>query len=183
LIVYAKYLSATANGYTTAEKYNSLSNGTASASTYANSRYDLFQVMAAGPMVLAPGAEQTVTFALLAGDTYGDLVSAAARATLAPTPVEEPPDPDVLPRTFALYQNYPNPFNPSTVISFDLPRASEYTLTIFNVLGQKVYEVTDRGRAGRVDVEWDATSFSSGVYFYRVATDKFSESKKMLLLK
>ncbi len=183
LIVYAKYLSASGNGYTTSEKYNSLSNGTASADTYKSSRYDLFQVMAAGPMVLAPGAEQTVTFALLAGDTYADIANAAARATLAPTPVEEPPDANVLPKTFALYQNYPNPFNPSTVISFDLPRASEYTLTIFNVLGQKVYEVTGQGRAGRVDVDWDASSFSSGVYFYRVATDKFSESKKMLLLK
>jgi len=92
-----------------------------------------------------------------------------------------------LPTEFALNQNYPNPFNPSTSISFALPTASDYTLTIYNVTGQKVYEVSKSADAGIVNVEWDASNQASGVYFYRVVADskdgQFKETKKMVLLK
>jgi hypothetical protein len=88
----------------------------------------------------------------------------------------------VMPTAYALNQNYPNPFNPTTTISFDLPVASNYTLTVYNVTGQEVanfsgYEV------GEVNVEWNASNQASGIYFYRLDANNFSETKKMVLLK
>jgi len=92
-----------------------------------------------------------------------------------------------LPTVFALNQNYPNPFNPSTNISFALPTASNYTLTIYNVAGQKVADFAGNAEAGIVNVEWDASNQASGVYFYRVVADfkdgQFKDTKKMVLLK
>jgi hypothetical protein len=89
-----------------------------------------------------------------------------------------------LPDTYALRQNYPNPFNPVTQVAFDLPKASNVKLTVYNVLGQEVDVLMDqRMEAGSHVAEWDAELFSTGVYFYRIAADNFSETKKMLLLK
>ncbi len=90
-----------------------------------------------------------------------------------------------IPTTYALNQNYPNPFNPTTEISFDLRQASHVNLTIYNVLGQKVETLVDEYReAGHYDdVTWDAGSYSSGVYFYRISAGTFTDTKKMLLLK
>jgi hypothetical protein len=90
-----------------------------------------------------------------------------------------------LPTSFALNQNYPNPFNPKTHISFALPTASDYSLTIYNVTGQKVTEFTGSAQAGIVDLDVDASSYSSGVYFYKLIADngKFTDTKKMILVK
>jgi methionine-rich copper-binding protein CopC len=94
-----------------------------------------------------------------------------------------------LPTEFALAQNYPNPFNPSTEISFSLPVASQVQLTVFNVLGQKVTTLLDEQMAaGEHTVTWDGhnsdgASVSSGVYFYRISANSFSQTKKMMMLK
>jgi hypothetical protein len=92
-----------------------------------------------------------------------------------------------LPTVFALNQNYPNPFNPATNISFDLPTAGNYTLSIYNVAGQKVADFAGNAEAGIVTVEWKATDQASGVYFYRVVAETsdglFKDTKKMVLLK
>ena len=88
-----------------------------------------------------------------------------------------------LPGTFWLGQNYPNPFNPKTTIQFGLPSASDYTLSIYNVTGQKVTEFGGSGKSGVNSVEWDATPYASGIYFYRLSAGSSSETKKMLLLK
>jgi len=89
-----------------------------------------------------------------------------------------------VPDVFALNQNYPNPFNPSTEISFDLPVASHVELTIFNILGQKVETLVDSEmEAKSYTITWDATPYSSGVYFYRIVAKDFTETKKMLMLK
>jgi hypothetical protein len=89
-----------------------------------------------------------------------------------------------LPHSFALSQNYPNPFNPSTEIAFDLAKNSHVTLTVFNVLGQQVSTLIDRDmEAGSHTIQWDASSVSSGVYFYRIQAGDFNATKKMMLLK
>ncbi|MCK4606597.1 MAG: T9SS type A sorting domain-containing protein, partial [candidate division Zixibacteria bacterium] len=88
-----------------------------------------------------------------------------------------------IPLSPALHPNYPNPFNPSTTISFDLPRGSKYTLTIYNVMGQKVDDFTGHARAGAVEIEWDATGKASGIYLYKLTSSGFSATRKMLLLK
>ena len=97
-------------------------------------------------------------------------------------------NPDNLPTEFALYNNYPNPFNIETTIKFDLPRASEVSFEIINILGQTVYNVTNRYSAGSHTIYWDGTTNSgqtagSGVYYYRITARDFVSSKKMILLK
>jgi hypothetical protein len=89
-----------------------------------------------------------------------------------------------IPESFELAQNYPNPFNPSTQISYSLPTAGDVTITVFNVLGQKVTTLVDgQKEAGVHIVEFDGSSFSSGMYFYRIDTENFSDTKKMVMLK
>jgi hypothetical protein len=89
-----------------------------------------------------------------------------------------------LPESYALSQNYPNPFNPTTEINFDLPVASKVSLVIYNVLGQEVESLVDRNMdAGSHTVSWDASNYSSGVYFYRISAENFTETKKMMMLK
>ncbi|MBD3331217.1 DUF4397 domain-containing protein [candidate division GN15 bacterium] len=90
----------------------------------------------------------------------------------------------LVPNTFALDQNYPNPFNPSTTISFTLPERSNVTLDVYNMLGQKVETLVNGPKqAGRHEVDFDASSLASGVYFYRIESTAGSETKKMMLLK
>lgn len=96
---------------------------------------------------------------------------------------------DQLPTTWSLNQNYPNPFNPTTEIAFDVPRQTNVRIRIFNVLGQRVIDLVDEVLgAGRYTTSWDGTSssgssVSSGVYFYRLETDSYVDTKKMMLLK
>ncbi len=100
-----------------------------------------------------------------------------------------PYDEEELPKTYALSQNYPNPFNPSTEIKFELPYRSHVTLTVYNVLGQKVITLIDADmQAGRYPVRWEGTAgdgkeVASGVYFYKLEADDFVSTKKMMLLK
>jgi len=86
---------------------------------------------------------------------------------------------------YKLLQNYPNPFNPVTVISYKLPVVSEIELSIYNLLGQKVATlVSEKQKAGNYKLEWDASRFTSGAYFYRLKTDKgFDQSRKPILIK
>ena len=88
-----------------------------------------------------------------------------------------------IPTEFELQQNYPNPFNPTTTISFGLPTASDYTLTIYNVQGQTVKTFTGAAEASVVTVDWDAADHASGIYFYRLEAGDYSATKKMVLLK
>lgn len=89
-----------------------------------------------------------------------------------------------LPDTFTLSQNFPNPFNPSTVISYQIPVTAEIRLEIFNMLGQSVaLLVNEQKAAGLHTVNFDASSLSSGIYIYRIQSNNFNQSKKMLLIK
>ena len=89
-----------------------------------------------------------------------------------------------LPAEFALSQNYPNPFNPVTVIKFTLPQSGEVSLIVYNLLGQEAaILVNGKLDAGYHQVTWDASNFSSGIYFYRLQTGGFVQTRKMFLLK
>jgi len=90
---------------------------------------------------------------------------------------------EVAPSKFALSQNYPNPFNPTTTIEFALPKASPYTLTVYNVQGQVVSTFEGTHDAGYVKIDWNASNNASGVYFYKVTAGDYSATKKMVLLK
>ena len=88
------------------------------------------------------------------------------------------------PGEFHLRQNFPNPFNPTTTIGYGLPRRSQVLLTVFSVLGQQIVVLEDADReAGYHEVMFDATGLSSGVYFYRLQSGSFAETKKLLLMR
>ncbi len=88
------------------------------------------------------------------------------------------------PDAFRLDQNYPNPFNPETNINFSLPEVSDVSLTIYNSLGQKVYTLQEKNiSTGSHSLNWNASGFPSGVYFYKLEAENFSDTKKMLLVK
>ncbi len=90
----------------------------------------------------------------------------------------------VIPTTYALDQNYPNPFNPATIITYDIPATSNVTLKIYNILGQEVRTlVNETQNPGRYTARFDASRLSSGVYFYSLQAGKFTQVKKMMVLK
>ena len=85
---------------------------------------------------------------------------------------------------YNLYQNYPNPFNPKTIINYELQITNEVDLSIYNLLGQKVATlVSERKNAGHHQVEWDASDFPSGVYYYMINAGEFQDVKKMILIR
>jgi len=88
-----------------------------------------------------------------------------------------------LPTAYSLSQNYPNPFNPTTAIELALPKAGQYRLTIYNVIGQVVKVMEGYSEAGYVTLNWDASGQASGVYLYKVTAGDFSATRKMMLLK
>jgi hypothetical protein len=88
------------------------------------------------------------------------------------------------PAKYHLAQNYPNPFNPKTIIIYELPITSTVELSIYNLLGQKVATLVDEHKnAGQHHVEWDASGFSGGIYYYRIKSGEFHHVKKMVLLR
>ena len=90
----------------------------------------------------------------------------------------------VIPDKFRLSQNYPNPFNPVTVIRYSIPKAEEVSLVVYNLIGEEVAHLIDeRKPAGNYTVEWNASSLSSGIYFYRLQAGDFVQTRKMVLLK
>ena len=95
-----------------------------------------------------------------------------------------PTDRPLPPFTFALHQNHPNPFNPSTSISFTVGRTGETELTVFDMLG-RVVAVPFLGMAsdGVYTVRFDAASLASGVYFYRLRSGDFSQTRRMMLVR
>jgi len=85
---------------------------------------------------------------------------------------------------FDLYQNYPNPFNPKTIIKYELPITNDVQLSIYNLIGQKVATlVSEKQDAGFHQVEWDASDFPSGVYYYAITTIDDLQVKKMVILR
>ncbi len=89
-----------------------------------------------------------------------------------------------VPTQTQLMQNYPNPFNPTTNLSFIIGHSSLVTLKVYNLLGQEVATLINEVKEpGEYNAQWDANGFSSGVYFYRLQTDAFSEIKKMVLVR
>ncbi len=89
-----------------------------------------------------------------------------------------------LPESFVLYQNYPNPFNPTTVIGYQLPVSNHVTLEVYDLLGREVATLVNEEKApGNYEVKFDASKLPSGVYIYRLLTDKYVKAIKMILAK
>lgn len=89
-----------------------------------------------------------------------------------------------IPGKFALYQNYPNPFNPTTTISFDVPRVSDVSIKVFDILGREVVQlINGKFNPGKYSASWNGENASSGAYFYEIKADGFRDVKKMILIK
>ncbi|MCI0449727.1 MAG: T9SS type A sorting domain-containing protein [Chlorobi bacterium] len=89
-----------------------------------------------------------------------------------------------VPNDYRLHQNYPNPFNPVTYIKFGMPKNSLVKLVIYDVLGSEIAVlVNEKLTAGEYGVDWDASKYPSGVYFYRLFAGDYTQTKKMVLIK
>ncbi|MBK7629451.1 MAG: T9SS type A sorting domain-containing protein [Ignavibacteriales bacterium] len=158
-------------------------------------------VFFSGPFNMAPNDTQWVMIALI--PAYGntglnsieilrektDLIRSISYDSLAfgsisygITDVED--NYNEIPENFSLLQNYPNPFNPNTKISWQSPVSGHQTLKVYDVLGNEVATLVNEYKsAGSYEVEFNASSLSSGIYFYRLNAGSFVQTKKMILIK
>jgi predicted CXXCH cytochrome family protein len=126
-------------------------------------------------------------YKLTAVDFSGNISGPSVEVPVIITSVRE--EEGAVPRVFALSQNYPNPFNPITQIKFSIPKRSRVELSVYNILGQKVKNlVDDEMEAGNYIATWngkDEKGFdvSSGIYFYKLNSKEYSETRKMLLVR
>ncbi|MBK9737118.1 MAG: T9SS type A sorting domain-containing protein [Saprospiraceae bacterium] len=120
-------------------------------------------------------------------DLSGNLISINHNTSEYTVPASNTDD-EKIPTEFLLSQNYPNPFNPSTVIKYQLPVTSQISIKVFDLLGNEVSTLVDEFKqAGIYEVQFNTSSSSgelaSGVYIYRIQTNEFTETRKMVLLK
>ena len=98
-------------------------------------------------------------------------------------PVEDDLDSNI-PTEFSLEQNYPNPFNPSTTIKYKMNNTQFVSLKVYDVIGNEIAELVNEEKPeGVYNIEWNASGFTSGVYFYQLKTEGYVETRKMILMK
>lgn len=130
----------------------------------------------------------------LAANAEGKVLAGTVKSGIYITngPIGVDPISSEIPSQFSLYQNYPNPFNPSTKIKFQIPLSRGVAegqgvftkLLVYDVMGREVAVLVNQQlRSGTFEVDWDATTFPSGVYFYKINIGTYSETKRMVLLK
>lgn len=89
-----------------------------------------------------------------------------------------------IPASYSLSQNYPNPFNPKTIIKFSIPKVTFVSLKVFDALGREIEQLVNGNvNAGTYTADWDGEKYNSGIYFYMLKTENYSESRKMILIK
>ena len=185
--------------------YNEGSNSTFIDSVYVSSNIEnIISVIQMFPIELSPFKKDSITVKWIPesesqlNDTIwifhnaGNLpnpygLKITGNATITSVPGEE----NITPDKFYLSQNYPNPFNPTTVIQYQVPKTGNVSLKIYDVLGNEVATiVNEKQSAGSYKVEFDASQltsakgeYASGVYFYRLFSDSFQQTKKMILLR
>lgn len=99
-------------------------------------------------------------------------------------PIGIQPISNEIPNSFKLYQNYPNPFNSSTNIVFDIPTKDFISLKIYDVLGREVADlISEELNPDKYEYEWSILSLPSGIYFYKLTSNNYSETKKLILIK
>ncbi len=129
----------------------------------------------------------SVIFGLASGTGATAMNISNVQVTMAPSPtvtaIKEATNSE-LPTKFDLSQNYPNPFNPSTVIQYQVPKASNVVIKVYNAIGQNVATlINERQNPGNYSVTFNGDRFASGVYFVRMVAGSFVKTDKMLLLK
>jgi hypothetical protein len=136
-----------------------------------------------GPFSFPAGSTLVVDVAIVAGTSLADLQANAdeAKSYWQIVPVETETNNHF---TFDLGQNFPNPFNPSTKLNYDVPELSFVSINIYDVLGKEITTLVNKEQPqGYYEIEWNAASLPSGVYFYQLRSGDFMATKKMILLK
>jgi arabinogalactan endo-1,4-beta-galactosidase len=114
-------------------------------------------------------------------DFTGELLNSISVFDSIPSGIKSP---DRISYSFNLYQNYPNPFNPKTLINYSIPQADFVLIKVYDVLGNEIITLVNEYKtAGNYSIEFDGNNFSSGVYFYRVQTGNFTDTKKLILMR
>ena len=91
---------------------------------------------------------------------------------------------DAIPKEFKLYNNFPNPFNPATNIRFDVPKSGNVEISVYDMLGKEITTLVNlQLQPGTYETEWDASGYSSGIYYYKITCGDFTQTKKMVLVK
>ncbi len=124
---------------------------------------------------------KTYYYKIAAFDFSGNMSNLSAELPIIVTSLN---DIAGIPTEFSLSQNYPNPFNPTTEIKFGLPEASHVKVTIYNSVGKEISVLVNKNmQAGFYTYTWSASNIATGVYFYEMKTNNFTQVKKMLLVK
>ena len=132
---------------------------------------------------LKPGTSYTITGKVTNGQDTTNATNIATFVTADKLTGVLSNDPN-LPKSFELYQNYPNPFNPTTNFKYDLPKNTRVRIDVFDLLGKGVKILVDEVQSGgSYIIKFNASNLSSGVYFYRLKTNDFSQTKKLLLMR
>lgn len=169
------------NGFTTEEKWQSLSSGIANDSVGPGG--NCFTI-AEGPFTIQPNQSIYVGFAILKGNNLADLQNLANVARTKYNSVGVKQISEILPKKYELMQNYPNPFNPETKVNFSIPENSFVNITVYDVLGREIMTlVNEKLNAGYYEYNFNGSALSSGLYFYRMTTNKFTDIKRMILVK
>lgn len=114
-------------------------------------------------------------------DFTGELLNSISVFDSIPSGIQSQ---DIISYSFNLFQNYPNPFNSKTIINFSVPNESFLTLKVFDILGNEITTLVNEERpSGSFKVEFDGSDLPSGVYFYRMQTGKFTDIKKLILMR
>ncbi len=171
-----------ANGFSNAEKWFALSNGIKNKSAGVS---DISLVVSGGPFNIPSKQSINVGFAIAAGSTIDELKQ-AVRQSKEKYKTLFGWIPGVTPTSITLYQNYPNPFNSTTNINYYLPQSGQVSIKLYDILGREIStlinEVQDAGYH-RIPFTSESMHLASGVYFYRMVSGSFSETKKMIILK
>jgi hypothetical protein len=142
-------------------------------------------IITAGPFTINPGGYKMVGLAFLGGNNLADLQANADAAKYKSSQVlDVNENGDVLPNGFVLRQNYPNPFNPVTRISYSLPNREHVSLKVYDMLGHEVATVVNEEQtAGTHEVTFNGINLASGVYYYRLLSGSYVDTKKFILVK
>jgi hypothetical protein len=149
---------------------------------------DVSFVIANGPISIPGNSVYRLAFAMIAADDSSTLFkhadSAIARwENFGVLDIDDERLTQDL-SSYHLDQNFPNPFNPRTIITYELPVSNFVELSIYNLLGQEVAVlISEKQQAGKYLIEWDASGFASGVYFYKLQAGNFRSVKKMVVMK
>jgi subtilisin family serine protease len=171
------------DGYSDASKWLTLTNGLGKTEAGPN---DISSVISAGPYEIKADESIEIAFSISAGIDLASIKRSVVNSRLKYSEVitDVLENNNEIPIEFSLSQNYPNPFNPTTKINFSIKEAGFVKLNIYNMLGEIVTElVSENLEKGFYKYDWNASNYSSGIYFYSINVNGFNQVRKMALVK